>query len=100
MPNHVHIVFAPLLEPVRRRVSSPYLATDIVGNLQWHNALKADRLINRKGLFWRHESYDHIVRVGDEVRRILQDVACNPVNSGLCKDWRDWKWIFVKEAFF
>lgn len=95
MPNHVHLLFSP----VGRRDSSPYIVTKILENLKWYTALKANALLGRRGAFWQHESYDHVVRSEGELTRIIQYVAFNPVNTGLCKRWQDWKWTYVKESF-
>ncbi len=95
MPNHVHQVFSP----VGRRDSSPYIVTKILENLKWYTALKVNALLGRRGAFWQHESYDHVVRNDGELGRIIEYVAYNPVNAGLCKRWQDWKWTYVAEPY-
>ena len=78
---------------------SHYIVTDILSSLKKFTALRANRILNREGQFWQHESYDHVVRSEGELTRIIQYVAFNPVNTGLCKRWQDWKWTYVKESF-
>lgn len=95
MPNHVHSIFTPL--PVGRRVSSPYIVTNILENLKWYTALKANRSLGRKGAFWQHESYDHVIRDNDELERMIQYVMENPVKARLVRRWSDWKWTYVKK---
>ena len=124
MPNHVHMIFRLLAESLqgrnsvpperecwstslvdhktgssRRRDSSTHTVTNILENLKWYTALKANRLLERKGSFWQHESYDHVIRDDKELERTIEYVLMNPVKAGLCKDWRDWKWSYVKEGF-
>jgi len=103
MPNHVHLVFSPVgrlaESPTMRDGVSHYIVTDILSSLKKFTALRANRILNREGQFWQHESYDHVVRSEGELTRIIQYVAFNPVNTGLCKRWQDWKWTYVKESF-
>lgn len=97
MPNHVHMVLTPI-ETVGRRASSPYILTNILENLKWYTALKANRILRRKGAFWQHESYDHVVRNGKELERIIWYVMNNPVKAGLVTNAEDWKWgYYLKE---
>jgi len=90
MPNHVHMVFS-----VGQRDSSPYIVTKILENLKWYTALKANQLLKRKGQFWQHESYDHVVRKDGELERIIRYVLYNPVKTGLVARWSQWKWSYV-----
>jgi REP element-mobilizing transposase RayT len=102
MPNHVHLVIdveRSDASRVGRRVSSPYIVTNIIGNLKWYTALKANTILNRSGPFWQHESHDHVVRNDAELHRVIEYVAYNPVKAGLCKDWHEWKWTYVKEGY-
>ncbi|TAK53251.1 MAG: hypothetical protein EPO24_14675 [Bacteroidetes bacterium] len=70
MPNHVHLVFS-LLPSVVRPGWSHYVVTNILENLKWYTALKSNQILNRSGAFWQHESYDHVVRDGKELLRII-----------------------------
>ncbi len=90
MSNHVHMVFS-----VGRRSSAPYIVTKILENLKWYTALKANQLLNRKGQFWQHESYDHVVRKDGELERIIRYVLGNPVKAGLVAKWSQWRWTYV-----
>ena len=99
MPNHVHMVFA-VGRQVGRRDSSPYVVTDILENLKWYTALKGNQLLKRTGQFWQHESYDHVVRDGRELERIVGYVLNNPVKAGLVKSWSKWRWSYVSREMF
>jgi putative transposase len=92
MPNHVHLVF----EPVGRRVSSTYRVTDILENLKWYTALHCNRELGRTGPFWQHESYDHVIRDGDELEATIWYLLMNPVQARLTGQWEDWPWTYVK----
>jgi len=125
MPNHVHMVFdlvCRLSEPKAGgrdrvpsyaktvcRVSDPtagnnssvvsHRVTDIVGSIKKYTALRANRILGRRGAFWQEESYDHVIRDSAELDRTVEYVIMNPVKAGLCNDWREWKWSYVKQGF-
>ncbi len=88
MPNHVH-----LLVGVQRSDTSLY---KILQSLKAFTARKCNTLLHREGAFWQHESYDHIVRDDAELTRIVEYLMNNPVKAGLCKEWQDWPWTYVK----
>jgi putative transposase len=89
MPNHIHLVFT-----VRRNDISLYR---ILQSLKRHSAREGNKILNRTGAFWHHESYDHVVRDGAELERIFQYVLLNPVKAGLCKRWKDWKQTYIRK---
>ena len=100
MPNHVHMVFtverfAESLASVRDSVSH-YIVTDIIGSLKKHTALEANKVLQRSGAFWQHESYDHVVRTEKELGNIIYYVLNNPVSAHLVSDWKKWKWSYCK----
>ncbi|MGA2624296.1 MAG: transposase [Bacteroidota bacterium] len=99
MPNHVHMVFsverfAESL-PARDGVSR-YIVTDIIGSLKKFTAHEANKILHRSGIFWQHESYDHVVRNDRDLGRIIEYVLNNPVKAGMVQDWTKWKWSYCK----
>jgi REP element-mobilizing transposase RayT len=109
MPNHVHTVFELLSKGAvsiggraatknseRNKSSLPYPVTRILASLKKHTALGANRKLRRQGAFWQDESYDHVVRDGEDLERILWYVIFNPEKVGLVKSWKDWKWTYCK----
>jgi REP element-mobilizing transposase RayT len=106
MPNHVHLVFSLLPDVGRLAESSPgrdgvspYIVTNIIGSIKKHTALNANEILNRRGAFWQHESYDHVVRDGKELERVIYYVLNNPVSASLAKSWESWKWSYVKYGY-
>jgi putative transposase len=81
MSNHVHVVVYP-------RVALARISKTIKG----YTALEANRLLDLKGPFWQHESFDHWVRDRYELERIIRYVERNLVKAGLVKCEEEWPW--------
>ncbi len=105
MPNHVHLVVdtANQLDAL----STQQEVTDdtyqqlykTLGLIKGGSAFEANRLLNRTGAFWQPESYDHYVRDGNELARIIDYVVQNPVRAGLVTHWEAWPGTFLDERF-
>jgi REP element-mobilizing transposase RayT len=87
MPNHVHLVADMKHKNVPLH--------NILKRIKTFTALKSNLILNRSRQFWQNENYDHVVRDGNELTRIITYVIENPVKAGLCKKWEDWKWTYV-----
>ena len=122
MPNHVHIVFTPLDKNLaeskitngfvdrdlsRSHSSIVYngdinvaqqlpIVTNILRLLKGSTAHECNKKLGRKGAFWQHESYDHVVRNQEELSRIIEYVMNNPVKAKLVDNADDWKWSYCK----
>jgi putative transposase len=92
MPNHAHVLFTPS----QKEDESYHALSAILHSLKRHTAREANRLLQRHGQFWQHESYDHIVRDAGELHRIILYVVNNPVKAGLVDSWDDWPWTYSK----
>ncbi|MEK7831052.1 MAG: transposase [Acidobacteriota bacterium] len=121
MANHVHVVFAPLLtEALARKMADKAILrkkgqpaetqTDssrnsdqnvvlsaIMQSLKGFTAWKANQLLGRRGAFWQHESFDHIIRSQDQWEKVVKYVLDNPVKAGLVENWQDWKGSYRRE---
>lgn len=91
MPNHVHLVVE-----IERTSAS---LQRILQLLKSFTAVEANKLLQRKGTFWQHESYDHVIRNEQELERIIWYVLENPVKAHLCRHWRDWKGSYVRKEY-
>jgi len=102
MPNHVHLVFTvrhDFITSVRAEAratstTSRYIMTDILRLIKGATAREANKILNRTGAFWQHESYDRVVRDEKELNRIIGYTINNPVKAGLVKNAEDWKWTY------
>lgn len=90
MPNHIHMLAA-----VERSNTS---LNEILQSLKAFTARKCNKVLTREGPFWQHESYDHVIRAGPELGRMVRYIINNPVAAGLCKNWEDWAWTYVKDG--
>jgi REP element-mobilizing transposase RayT len=90
MSNHVHLV-------VQLPELPDFSAARMMQRLKGRTALAANKLLGRQGeAFWRHESYDHVVRDGKEQERVVAYVVNNPVKAGLVEDWTQWPYTYVR----
>jgi REP element-mobilizing transposase RayT len=89
MPNHVHMVF------VGRSDTPTYR---ILQSLKRHTARQANLVLQRQDTFWQEESYDHVIRDGDELEQTIRYVLWNPVKAGLVESWEEWRWSYCKDG--
>jgi REP element-mobilizing transposase RayT len=93
MPDHVHLIFTPLIDLAAREVWSLAKIMDAIKGASAHNVNKA---LHRKGRVWQPESFDHVLRCSENLDAKIQYVLENPVRSGLVSDWRAYPWLWRK----
>ncbi len=113
MPNHIHLVRLPIVERDSSRsvlvvdkgesdmnvaLQEP-VVTKIMRLFKGSTAREANKILKRKGKFWQHESYDHVVRDQKELRRIVKYILNNPVKAGLCEDIDEWEWNYFNPKY-
>ena len=105
MPNHIHLIADLNVEGVsvrpdtaRLTQNNKYALTSIMRLIKGRSAFQANGALNRRGTFWQHESYDHVIRSEGELERTVEYVLNNPVKAGLAKNWWDWKWSYVMNS--
>jgi REP element-mobilizing transposase RayT len=82
MPNHVHLLFTPHVS-----------VSKLLGSLKGASAKRSNLLLSRTGQpFWQDESYDHLVRDGEEFRRIQRYIEHNPGAACLVTRPEDYLW--------
>jgi Rad3-related DNA helicase/REP element-mobilizing transposase RayT len=84
MPNHVHAVLRPL---ERSELST------IMHSIKSFTAHEANKHLNREGIFWQDEYYDHLVRDEDDLRNQVQYCWSNSERAG----FSDWRWRGTNE---
>jgi len=129
MPNHVHVLFQPINRsdkqfacrtqsmpgnqlPMAGGTSRLLDPTDIgetadrrgplasiMHSLKSYTANELNKLLKRTEQFWQHESYDHWVRDDDELERIVEYIAANPIKAGLVSEAREWPCCSARDRF-
>ncbi len=97
MPNHVHIIIKPYKKEItklNKTQSEHYILTQIIGNIKSYTATQANKILNRRGAFWKHESFDHVIRNEKELNRFVVYILNNPVKAKLCELKSEWKWSY------
>ena len=79
MPNHVHVLIELLGES---RV------VDIVQQWRSYTAHEANKLLNRKGVFWMKDYYDRYIRDEKHYQDVRRYIDRNPTKAGLS----GWQW--------
>ena len=82
MPNHIHTLATPFEKTELR---------EITHSIKSYTAHEANKLLNRKGQFWQHESFDRYVRNRKHFVNVIEYIENNPVKAGLCEKPEDWK---------
>ncbi|MFO1485676.1 MAG: transposase [Verrucomicrobiaceae bacterium] len=74
MPNHVHVLLRPLVVvPISK----------LLGPVKGSSARRINESLGFSGSLWMDESFDHIVRGMDSLRKFQRYIAQNPVKAGL-----------------
>jgi len=93
MPDHVHIIFTPLVDKEAMEVCS---LAEIMDAIKGASAHRVNKVLERKGRVWQPESFDHVVRSSEGLDAKIQYLLENPVRRGLVADWRDYPWLWRK----
>ncbi len=74
MSNHVHLLMTPL---------QGFELEDVLHSIKSYSSNKINRILSRAGSLWMKESYDRLVRDGEELLRTQDYIRANPVKAGL-----------------
>jgi len=100
MCNHVHLLMDQqnIPEPAPIKTGHRYTAlSHAMRRLKGRTGYACAKLLGKKGSFWQHESFDHVVRNEKEYERILNYIINNPVKAGLVDEWQNWPYTFVAQ---
>jgi len=95
MPDHVHLIFTPLIDHEAMEVFSLAKIMDAIKGASAH---KINKALHRKGRVWQPESFDHVLRTSESLDAKIQYLLDNPVRRGLAREWTDYPWLW-KKAF-
>jgi REP element-mobilizing transposase RayT len=93
MPDHVHVIFTPLVDEDALQV---YSLARITNAIKGASAHKINRGLRRKGHVWQAESFDHVLRSSEGLDQKIQYVLENPVRARLVADPAGYPWLWHK----
>jgi REP element-mobilizing transposase RayT len=95
MPDHVHMIFTPLLNQQALEI---YSLAEIMEAVKGASAHKVNKMLGRKGRVWQAESFDHVIRSSENLDAKIEYLLQNPARLGLVQEWSDYPWLW-KKAF-
>jgi REP element-mobilizing transposase RayT len=93
MPDHVHLIFTPLVDQQGMEVFSLARIMDAIKGASAH---RINRALGRKGRVWQAESFDHVLRSSEGLDAKIQYLLENPVRLGLVREWSQYRWVWTK----
>ncbi len=88
MPDHVHA----LIEPLHNHELSK-----ILHSIKSFTANKINESLGRQGNLWQPESFDRIIRDGQDYLEKWEYIRINPVKDGLVQEPEQYNWLFADE---
>ncbi len=92
MPDHVHLIFTPLLDGAILEVVSLARVTKAIKGASAH---LINRRLGRRGTVWQEESFDRVLRFSEKLDEKVEYVLNNPVRRGLVVNHEDYRWLWV-----
>lgn len=74
MPNHIHVLMTPFAD---------FELEDILHSIKSWTSNQINRSLNRLGELWMKDSFDRLVRDGDELLRTQDYIRRNPLKANL-----------------
>jgi len=93
MPDHVHLIFTPMIDCEEKEVWS---LAKIMDAIKGGSAHRINKALGRKGRVWQAESFDHVLRSSENLDAKTQYLLENPVRRGLTGDWHAYPWLWQK----
>jgi 1-hydroxy-2-methyl-2-(E)-butenyl 4-diphosphate synthase len=87
MPNHVHVVFK-LMEGEQLE--------EVLHSWKSFTAHEINKSLGQSGAIWQKESYNHLVRDGEDLRNQVAYLLDKPGKAGL----NEWKWVWCRYSDF
>ncbi len=95
MPNHIHLI----LRILKDEKDNEFSLSSIMHSIKSFTSTKCNEYLNRKGQFWYHENYDHIIRNEEEFYGYIMYTINNPVKAKLILNWEDWEHTYVSKKY-
>jgi REP element-mobilizing transposase RayT len=95
MPDHVHMIFTPLINYPAKEI---YSLASIMDAIKGASSHKINRALGRKGSVWQAESFDHVLRSSESLDAKIAYILANPIRAGLVTKWEDYPWLWRRPA--
>jgi REP element-mobilizing transposase RayT len=95
MPDHVHLIFTPLIDEQRQEIFS---LAHIMNAIKGASAHKINKALHRSGKVWQSESFDHVIRSSESLDAKVLYVLGNPVRRRLVNRWQEYRWTWQKSS--
>jgi putative transposase len=92
MPDHVHMIFTPSVDPEKSEVFS---LARITKGIKGTSAHLINRQLGRTGRVWQEESFDRVLRVSEKHDEKIAYILDNPVRKGLIASSEQYRWLWV-----
>jgi len=95
MPDHVHMIFTPL---INEQAGEVYSLAEIMDAIKGASAHKINRQLGHAGKVWQTESFDRVLRSSEKLDEKIRYVLDNPVRKSLVSTWAEYRWIWYRET--
>jgi REP element-mobilizing transposase RayT len=95
MPDHVHLIFTPLIDAVLLEVIS---LSRITKSIKGASAHLINRRLQRSGTVWQEESFDRVLRSSEKLDEKAQYILNNPVRKGIAFSPADYPWLWLADV--
>jgi REP-associated tyrosine transposase len=89
MPDHVHLICMPLVDD-NGSISIP----EITRTIKSESAHRINKALGRSGHVWQDESFDHILRGDESLKKKAMYILENPVRAGLAGIPQEYRWLW------
>lgn len=94
MPDHVHMIFTPLIDVEKLEVFSLARITKAIKGTSAH---LISRQLGRPRRVWQEESFDRVLRGSEKLDEKIAYVLDNPARKGLVTSPGEYRWLWVAE---
>lgn len=91
MPDHVHMIFTPLINQQAKEI---YSLASIMDAIKGASSHKINHALGRKGSVWQAESFDHVLRSSESLDAKVAYIQANPVRAGFVTKCEDYRWVW------
>jgi REP element-mobilizing transposase RayT len=93
MPDHVHLILTPLVEPSGKRVVP---LPEIMKAIKSSSAHVINRQSSIHETIWQEESFDRVLRSSERLDEKMAYILNHPVRGGMVADWREYPWVWYQ----